>query len=399
MDPSQANTREYLPQAIDAEIKSLEGSIRVLKLRRNALAPVFSLPTEVITAIFSFLRVPRGSPPFTLGEKPDHLAWLRVAHICHQWREIALNQPLFWSYVDFTTFSPAGVAEILARAKTVPLHSQARIPIGHWDHARSIAFQEELQGHVSHIYHLSISAEPLRLHRTLKGLVSPAPTLEYLSLSSPDDWQNREIGVRPLVPDTLFDGSTPRLSCLARWNCDISWKSPLLRGLKHLMLEMRTPFEGRASQFGWMLWMKCHNSRRLPFMGPPRLHLLVPYSYLTLSAPSHSPPLRSSRSSPLRGVVGSHSLISSYRLSPRCASLQHLIAGTAATCKKSSRILLDTPTDPRMPNRYRACQSAAILYAPISLCGPCPISTSSCPVTLHAWRSPSGTITGLLGPI
>jgi hypothetical protein len=37
MDPSQDNSREYLRQTIDAEIKSLEESIRTLKLRRNAL--------------------------------------------------------------------------------------------------------------------------------------------------------------------------------------------------------------------------------------------------------------------------------------------------------------------------------------------------------------------------
>ncbi|SRR6266702_2702786 len=183
MDPS------HLRQAIDAKIKSLEGSIRALRLRRNALAPISSLPTEVIAAIFSFLRVPGASSPFTLDEEPDlepnRLAWLRVAHVCHQWREIALNQPLFWSHVDFTAFSSAGAAEILARAKTVPLQLEARIPIGHWEDVRFSAFQKELQNRVSRICHLSISAEPFHLHRTLERLVSPAPTLEYLSAVVP----------------------------------------------------------------------------------------------------------------------------------------------------------------------------------------------------------------------
>ncbi|KAH8993957.1 hypothetical protein EDB92DRAFT_1851930 [Lactarius akahatsu] len=51
------------------------------------------------------------------------------------------------------------------------------------------------------------------------------------------------------VPDTLFDGSAPRLSFLELWHCDISWESPLLRGLKHL--EMRVPFE-RPSLTVWL---------------------------------------------------------------------------------------------------------------------------------------------------
>jgi hypothetical protein len=53
MNPPQANPRERLQQAIDAEIRSLEESIRALKLRRNALAPISSLPPEVFIAIFS----------------------------------------------------------------------------------------------------------------------------------------------------------------------------------------------------------------------------------------------------------------------------------------------------------------------------------------------------------
>ena len=237
MNPNQANSRESLRQAIDAEIRSLEKSVRALRLRRNALAPISSLPPEVFAAIFSFLRLCATPSALKLGEKPDGLAWLRVAHVCHQWREITLNQPLFWSHVDFTSLSSTGAAEILARAKTAPLHLEARVLGALRDDARFSAFQKELQAHVSHIYHLSISAEPFHLHRILEALVSPAPTLEYLSLSG-ENFRNRE---RPFVPDTLFDGSTPRLSRLELWKCNISWKSPLLRGLKHF--EIRTPFE------------------------------------------------------------------------------------------------------------------------------------------------------------
>ena len=89
MDPSQAISREYQLQAIDDEIKSLEESIQTLRYRRNTLVPISSLPTEVITAIFSFLHL----SAFT-SKKLDPLAWLRVVHVCHRWREIALNQPL-----------------------------------------------------------------------------------------------------------------------------------------------------------------------------------------------------------------------------------------------------------------------------------------------------------------
>ncbi|KAH9172165.1 hypothetical protein EDB89DRAFT_1906442 [Lactarius sanguifluus] len=225
----------YQQQAIDAEIRSLEGSIRALKLRRNTFAPISSLPNEVIATIFSFLRVRVTSFAVKLGKKPDGLTWLRVAHVCHRWREIALNQSLFWSHVDFTAVSSAGAAEILSRAKTVPLHLEARVPVGLWDDARFDLFRKELQDRVPHICHLAISAEPSHLHRILRGLIMPAPTLEFLSLAG----ENDQRGGAAFVPDTLFDGSTPRLSSLELRNCDINWTSPLLGSLKHL--EIRKP--------------------------------------------------------------------------------------------------------------------------------------------------------------
>jgi hypothetical protein len=189
MNPSQAKSWEYQLQSIDAKVKSLEESIRALKLRRNALVPFSRLPPEVIVAIFSFLRLPVLSTDPLIGEKTesDPLAWLRVTHVCHRWREIALNQPLFWSHLDFTTVTSAGAAEILTRAKKAPIYLKARAPNGHWDDDRFRAFETELQHRVSQIFRLGISARTLDLRNILQGLTSPAPMLEYLSLSDEPD--------------------------------------------------------------------------------------------------------------------------------------------------------------------------------------------------------------------
>ena len=254
MDPSQANSPGYQQQVIDAEIKSLEGSIQELKRRRNAIS---SLPTEIIIIIFSYLHLPSSSPLSSLptkviadlfsssrlpgapppGRLPDHpLSWLHAAHVCHQWREIALNHPPFWSHVDFATLTLAGATEVLTRAKNSPLYLEAGIFFDRWDGARINAFQRELQTRVSQICHLSIHAESLpeslHLRRVLEGLTSPAPTLEYLSLS--------QLNVTSRgVPHTLFGGATPRLSSLKLHCFYIGWESPLLKGLRYL--EIREP--------------------------------------------------------------------------------------------------------------------------------------------------------------
>ena len=121
MNPTKGNSRESLQEAIDAEIKSFEESIQLLKLRRNALQPISSFPPEIFAAIFSFL-CPSSVP--SLGSLRENLARnrvrLRITHVCHQWREIALNQAQLWSHINFNIVCSAGATKILARAQLAP---------------------------------------------------------------------------------------------------------------------------------------------------------------------------------------------------------------------------------------------------------------------------------------
>jgi hypothetical protein len=233
-----ANSRERLQQAIDAEIQqSLEAtnseSVRELKLRHNALSPISSLPPEVFAVIFFLLSFARDGVIITHRDK--HMRFY-LSHVCHQWREMALNQPLLWSEVDFSYLSLACTSEILARAKMVPLDLRSRVPDRHsWNKVRFRAFQKQLQAHVPYAYQLSIDAELVRLRKILEGLVSPAPTLGHLSLISRGGYWNAETGGWDVfIPDTLFDGFAPRLFHLFLFRFTISWKSPLLKGLRHL---------------------------------------------------------------------------------------------------------------------------------------------------------------------
>ena len=245
MDPTQTNYRESLQEAIDAEIKSLEESIQVLKLRRNALQPISSFPPEIFAAIFSFLCLP-GIP--SLGIKlAKNQERLSISHVSHRWREIALNQPQLWSHLDFSTISMSGAAEILVRAKSVPLYIHDDDRFGH--------FLKEVQGRLPYIRHLSICAGFVGIHWRLKNtLVSPAPTLEYLSLiCRREEYWSAGLGAQHLqvLLDPVFGGSTPKLSCLKVRYCNISWNSQLLKGLKHL--EILLPYEGtRPTLTDWL---------------------------------------------------------------------------------------------------------------------------------------------------
>ena len=164
MIPTQANSscREFLQQTIDTDIKLLEDSLRNLKLRRNALQPVSSLPPEIFATIFSYLCLP--CIP-SLGGKPSRF---RISHVCLQWCEIALSQPQLWSHINSNTVTLAGATEILARAKSIPLYMEIKISSQYGRHNELDLFLKEVQAHLPHVRHLSISTErDLELDRTI----------------------------------------------------------------------------------------------------------------------------------------------------------------------------------------------------------------------------------------
>ncbi|KAH8987738.1 hypothetical protein EDB86DRAFT_2087528 [Lactarius hatsudake] len=103
MNPSQGNSREYHRQAIDDEIRLLVEeyirALRTLRHRRNALAPISPLPSEILATIVSFLRLPT-SDTSPLGKQTDYrLSWLHVAHVCHEWRERYSLVPSRYHYI------------------------------------------------------------------------------------------------------------------------------------------------------------------------------------------------------------------------------------------------------------------------------------------------------------
>ena len=218
MATSSAKSVDRVRQRIDDEIISLQESILALKSRRNALAPISRLPPETLAEIFSLL-------PSSWNKQVGHLARIRVAHVCSRWRETALNHSLLWSHIDFNMLTPAGMAEFLTRAKMTPLHLEATVTE---NMEQCDAFNRQLEPHIFHTRHLRIRGD---LRYVLRGLVSSAPTMESLSLIQFD---------LPLVviPIDIFNCTTPSLTSLELEFCNISWKSPLLNGLRTLKIEL-----------------------------------------------------------------------------------------------------------------------------------------------------------------
>jgi hypothetical protein len=223
MDPTSPESCDRLRQEIIDEINSLEASARALKFRHNELAPISRLPCEILAATFSFLSV------FAWNEGSGILAWICAAHVCHRWRETALNHPRFWSHINLTKLTPVGMAEILPRAKMAPLHLEANSI--KWNVAHLEVFERQLKAHISHTRHLKFRGYQYYLSTVVGGLVSPAPTLESLSLFiEPSRYGLPDV----IIPDNFFNCTAPNLTSLKLEKCDISWKSPLFKGLRIL---------------------------------------------------------------------------------------------------------------------------------------------------------------------
>ena len=170
MNTSSATTQGHLRKAIDEEIKVHEQATQELKHRRNALrlAPISRLPPETLTEIFSLLPISADD-----YEHVPYLAWIRVTHFCHRWRKVALYSPSLWNHINYTKLTRVGLTEILARAKTSPLHFVAD-RITPLNKARFNSLGGHIEAHISHTRHLTISGE---FQTVLERLVSPAPAL------------------------------------------------------------------------------------------------------------------------------------------------------------------------------------------------------------------------------
>jgi F-box-like len=238
---------DHLRQAIDHEIHSLEESARTLKSRQNELVSISRLAPGTLAAIFFSLSLS------TWNDETDedawynqtgNMTWIRVAHVCRLWRETALNHPRIWSHINLTKLTPVGMAQILARVRKLPLYMKA--DVSKWSAEQIAAFAKQLESHISHTRHLSISGE--HLPALLEQLVSPAPILKVLSLS-PKSPQS----LLPLanIPDNLFNRTTPSLTNLELESCDIIWMSPFLKGLRSLQM-IKLSIDARPKLEDWL---------------------------------------------------------------------------------------------------------------------------------------------------
>ncbi|KAI0258744.1 hypothetical protein BC834DRAFT_695378 [Gloeopeniophorella convolvens] len=189
--------------AVAKDMDAISERIRSLKTRRNALLPVSSLPTEIISSIFFLLSV---VDPVCVASK---LGWIKVTHVCQAWRNVALDSPLLWRRID-GLIGRQWAYEMLGRAKDLPL--ALTIP---YDFMRFVADPELL----ARTFELTLDAF-LFSFSLGEILESPAPILESFWLSQTE---GRLHSGELLLSTTLFDDNAPKLREIHLSNFVLPW--------------------------------------------------------------------------------------------------------------------------------------------------------------------------------
>ena len=200
---------------------------------RNVLAPISSLPAELLSDIFRFNvdddNFDHDSPATgTNGIAPTLKT---VTHVCSYWRQVALGSPCLWIEVlNFVDEHPGWTLATLRRSGGLPFELHADFKHRWCSDFRNPTTNVTLGLHfISRVHSLHLHATSPAFDRLVKAMKGGAPVLESLSLLYDDD-----VGTVCQLPQSIFDGCTPVLRRLTLQNCKVAWTAPIFQWLTHL---------------------------------------------------------------------------------------------------------------------------------------------------------------------
>ncbi|KAA1475936.1 hypothetical protein DENSPDRAFT_806456, partial [Dentipellis sp. KUC8613] len=239
----QGKNLKDVQSALALEIDVVAALLCSLRTRYNAAAPVNRLPPEVLTNIFGILKKV-DIPPTTKPDGPGyHIGWLRLTHVCSQWRSVALHSPCLWTDVIFSLGSN-WAEESLQRSRTAPIVFEF-VPSKPWEPRRNLAkinlgalIAQHL--HRMRVLNLKTDADSKSIIPICASLRGEAPVLEEIKFSN--------------LPSSLLIGNTraqaqnhphermlslpiaPRLRRLQLWYFHFLWSSLIFKNLLNLSL-------------------------------------------------------------------------------------------------------------------------------------------------------------------
>ena len=203
-------SRTTAVSAIDQEIDAARWLVQSLLSRRSSLAPISTLPPELLARIFRFLNL-EDQARFGVPVK----FWFKATHVCRHWRQVALDDSSLWARVTVTESSSSDwVSEMLVRSRNAPLDINLNGEL-------SPRVLSKLLPHISHTRQLKLCKLRMYHPQRVKDIcLLEAPALEHFELKF---LARSPVPFRQLAGPTLFRGRTPRLRRLIPSQISIPW--------------------------------------------------------------------------------------------------------------------------------------------------------------------------------
>ncbi|TCD71922.1 hypothetical protein EIP91_000054 [Steccherinum ochraceum] len=231
-----ANIRNRPASWIRAEVAQTLQHLSALYSVVNAEAPVCRLPPEILSQVFLWV-VALTSPKTN---------WVRITHVCRQWRDVALDCQTLWTHITPQHPEPF-VSICLQRAGAAPLQVQY-----HHDASRgckhSQEFMQTIGPHAPRFGDLDIAAPPSVMRKMVEKLGGPLPYLKRLALVAKTPGLNL---TSPFLLPEDFTSGIPSLHQLSLTCATVSsWNLPLFSGIRTLHLsEQHRSFAPSIDQF------------------------------------------------------------------------------------------------------------------------------------------------------
>ncbi|KDQ60113.1 hypothetical protein JAAARDRAFT_595885 [Jaapia argillacea MUCL 33604] len=211
-------------------MKEIDSQRVALARHRNKLAPISTLPDELLLKIFATCVADQplcqlNSPSTRYSEcitLPDW--WINITYVCHHWRTLAIASRSLWTHPPM--FSPVWGPEMIRRSDSLPLVIQWSVsdPTWHpqftWQHS---SVPDMITAEITRVKELSFCSFPHGteiISKPLRGL--SATQLESLS------WKAHENARRSPQP-VVLDIDCPNLRRLFVRDIAIHWNSQILR--------------------------------------------------------------------------------------------------------------------------------------------------------------------------
>ncbi|KAF9051763.1 hypothetical protein BJ165DRAFT_1451175 [Panaeolus papilionaceus] len=209
-----------------AQVAHYDAQILQMKKMRNTFVPISLLPPEILTAIFLCYRDMCCNSQSTIGSPWSQ--WIGVSYVCTQWRDLALNNPLLWSRLSFTSWpqDPQILEISIQRSQNAPLWIYVSRHFSIMNHQTLIGLLKK--SNRLQLLDMSVDHGPQGLIYLEKITGVAAPILQSLKLDT--------YGPPVDVPD-LFSGGTPSLRHLDLSGFSVKPHPSLMTGLTSFHLQ------------------------------------------------------------------------------------------------------------------------------------------------------------------